>query len=97
MERKLSLLQGMVLLFQVAGFIVAFILGLIGVLWLGITLAAQPILALFPLFCLSALVFLSISLWRMLTAAHQLAENWRSFPARYTGCCRCSTAAGKAA
>lgn len=80
MERKLSLLQGMVLLFQVAGFIVAFILGLIGVLWLGITLAAQPIWALFPLFCLSALVFFSISLWRMLTAAHQLADELAFLP-----------------
>lgn len=80
MERKLSLLQGMVLLFQVAGFIVAFILGLIAVLGLGITLAAQPIWALFALFCLSALVFFSISLWRMLAAAHQLADELAFLP-----------------
>lgn len=80
MEKKLSLLQGMVLLFQVAGIIVAFMLGLIGLLGVGIGLAGQPSLALLSLFCLSVLAVISISAWRMLTTAHQLADELTFLP-----------------
>lgn len=80
MEKKLALLQGMIRLFQVAGIIVAFMLGLIGLLGVGIGLAGQPSLALLSLFCLSILVIISISAWRMLATAHPLADELLLLP-----------------
>lgn len=80
MEKRLALLQGMIRLFQVAGIIVAFMLGLIGLLGFGIGLAGQPSLALLSLSCLSILVVISISAWRMLTTAHLLADELLLLP-----------------
>lgn len=80
MEKKCSLLKGMVVLFQFAGIILAFLLMLLGLLGFVVGLSEQPSLALMSLFCLSILTIISISAWRMLAAARQLADDLPLLP-----------------
>lgn len=75
MEKKLFLLEGMIVLFRMAGIMLGFMLMLMGFLGLGVGLREQTTLWIFALFCLSALATVSISAWRLLDAAHRLIEE----------------------
>lgn len=81
MNRKLFLLQGMIVLFLAVGTGAAALLCFIGVLGIamGITSAQVPLLS-FALFCLIEVLFVSVCAWRGLTAAFRLAEYLADSP-----------------